>query len=340
MRSEAPRSLVAKASLAFLVVANACQETNGVDDADKHFLNLPPGATAEEVGKAIDGRPGAGEGLSTPGHGRCYFVVVRDGERHGAAYRPEAFHVVVGAGVTLPEGALVVRRVWAASGQIDGANEQPERLGVSLVVEPGARKPYSDAVRAAVKTFVEALAARVPLHPDCVLAMEEIAYTNKHPADEAERELAKAARRDVPVPPTDGQVVIRSGDREIRVDVELRSELQEHTKDGIEVGMMFRTRFDGENRGMLFEYANADYRHFWMRNCTIPIDVAYIHRGRIEEIHAMEPAFGVPPRSLRFYDGRAVANLALEMPAGWFEKNGVKAGDEVDVRIPGRPKPP
>jgi uncharacterized membrane protein (UPF0127 family) len=239
---------------------------------------------------------------------------------------------VIGGGVTLPEGALVVRRVWLASGQIDGNNEQPERLGVSIVVEPGSTKPYSDKVREAAATFVEALARRAPLHPDCVLAMEEVANTNQHDTDRAERELAKAARERVSVPVPDRKVRIRTAKGEIAADVELRSELVDETRDGIEVGMMFRTRFDGENRGMLFEYAAPDYRKFWMRNCRIPIDVAYINGDTVEEIHAMEPAFGAKGRP-SFYVGQSVANLALEMPAGWFEKHGVKPGDKVKVEL-------
>ena len=320
--------------LVLLLVAAACQDTSGLPAAGEESETFPPGAAADEVVKAIEGRRG-GEGLKTRGHEICYFVVLRDGERHGPAYRQGAFHAVIGAGVTLPEGAIAVRRVWAASGQIDGTNEQPERLGVSVAVEPGAAKPYSDAIRAAAATFAEALATRVPLHPDCVLAMGEIAYVNEHPADRAERELAKAARERVPVPVPDGHIVIRSGDRRIKVAVEHRS-----TPEAIEVGMMFRTRFDGENRGMLFEYPNPDYRRFWMRNCRIPIDVAYIHRDRIEEIHAMVPAFGVPrAEPPRYYVGSAVANLALEMPAGWFEENGVQPGDTVAVELPKKPAP-
>lgn len=326
-------------ALPLLLIAAACQETSGLPAADEEFVTFPPGATAEEVLKAVDGRPGMKEGLLTPGHESLYFVVLRDGERHGPAYRQGAFHVVIGAGVTMPEGALVLRRVWAASGQVDGANEQPERRGVSVAVEPGARRPYSDAIREAAATFVDALSRRVPIHPDCVLAMGEIAYTNEHPTDPSERELAKAARERAPVPAPEGKVILRSGGREIKVDVELRSELMDQrSKDGIEVGMMFRWKFDGENRGMLFEYANSDSRHFWMRNCRIPIDVAYINRGRVEEIFTMEKGFGLPHRSLRYYEGSTFADLALEMPAGWFEKHGVKPGDEVLVQVPGRAK--
>jgi len=319
-------------ALALVVVAacqSACQDTSGssppADTKGDESVTFPPGATVDQVLTAVDGRPGKEEGLATRGHGVVYFVILRDGERHGTAYRQAAFHVVIGAGVTLPEGALVIRRVWTASGQIDGMNEQPERWGVSVAVEPGARRPYSAAVCEAAATFVEALSRRAPLHPDCVLAMGEVAYTNHHAADPAERELAKAARARVPVPAPDGRVVIKSQGKEIPVDVERR------TKDGIEVGMMFRKGFSGENRGMLFEYPHPDYRNFWMKNCPVPIDVAFVNRGRIEQIWTMAPGFGVDQNTLRRYASQAAADLALEMPAGWFRDAGVKPGDQVAV---------
>jgi uncharacterized membrane protein (UPF0127 family) len=312
--------------------AAACQETSGLPAPDEEFVTFPAGASVDDVLKAVDGRPGRKEGLATHGHESVFFAILRDGERHGTSYRQDGFHVVIGAGVSLPEGALVVRRVWAASGQVDGVNEQPERFGVSVAVEPGAAKPYSEKILAAAATFVEALARRTPLHPDCVLAMGEVAYTNPHDADAAERDLAKAARERVPVPAPEAKVRIRTAKGEAVAEVERR-----HTSDAIEVGMMFRTRFDGENRGMLFEYPHADYRRFWMRNCRIPIDVAYIHKDTVEEIHAMEPGFGVPGK-LPFYPGKSVANVALEMPAGWFEKHGVKPGDKIAVEVPPKGK--
>jgi len=254
-------------------------------------------------------------------------VVLRDGGRHGPAYRQEAFHAVVGAGLALPEGALAVRRVWATSGRIDGVNEQLERYGVSVAVEPGAVRPYSPAIRAAATAFVEALVERVPIHPDCVVAMGEIPFTNEHAADADEKALAAAVRARVPLPPTTGRVLLREGPDEIAVDVERRA-----TVEGIDVGMMMRKRFDGENRGMLFEYPAATYRHYWMKNCPIPIDVAYINNDRIEEIHSMEPGFGIDQNALPRYDSHATAKYALEMPGGWFAARGVTAGDPVRIQ--------
>jgi hypothetical protein len=291
--------------------------------SDEELRTFPAGATAEDLLEAVD------EGLATPGHGpgQAFFVVFRDGARHGAGFRPGAFHAVIGAGVTLPEGALVVRRAWLTSGQIDGVNEELERCGISVAVEPGGVQPYGPAVRAAAAAFTDALARRVPIHPDCVVAMGEVPFAREHASDAAERELAKAARERVPVPPVDGTLVIRSGGREIRVDFERRS-----TADAIHVGMMMRSRFDGEDRGMLFEYAYPNYREFWMRNCRIPIDVAYINGGKIEEIHSMEPAFG--ERKPRRYESKVTAKYALEVPGGWFTKRGVLVGDTVEIPPP------
>ncbi|HEX5137454.1 MAG TPA: DUF192 domain-containing protein [Planctomycetota bacterium] len=304
-----------------LLLLAACNGSGGASGAaaDEAFVTLPAGASVDDVLKVLDSPK---EALQTTGHKTYYFVVLRDGDRHGTAYRQGAFHAVLGAGLTLPEGALAIRRVWAVSGQIDGTNEQPEVYGISVAVEPGASKPYSRKVLAAAEALAEALSQRIPLHPDCVLAMEEIAYTNQHPANPAERELAKAARARVTPPAPDGRVVIRSGDKEIPVDVERRK-----TSDGIAVGMMFRKAFDGKDRGMLFEYPFAAARNFWMKNCPMPIDLAYVNRGRIEQVLTMEPGFGIDQRDLRYYESSAVADMALEMPAGWFEAHGVKPGD-------------
>jgi uncharacterized membrane protein (UPF0127 family) len=209
---------------------------------------------------------------------------------------------------------------------VDGNNENPQKYGISVAVEPGAARPFSPEVRQAVTAFVTALVRRVSLHPDCVLAMEEIPYTNPHEADLDERALAAAARTPVPLPPVDGHLTIVTAQGEVRVAYERRA-----TPAGIAVGMMLRRRFDGEDRGMLFEYPHADYRYFWMFNCWIPIDLAYVREGKIEQIEAMvvqvDPKRRPRSEEWRRYESDAAVKLVLEMPAGWFERRGVKTGD-------------
>jgi uncharacterized membrane protein (UPF0127 family) len=309
-------------ALFFLLAACGNHQTGPApDESDDEFLTFPPGATPAQLRPAIDA------GLATPGRGPDYvrFVVIRAGERHGAAYRREAFAVTVGAGVRLPAGTLMIRKIWSTSGQVDGRNEWLERHGVSVAVEPAAPRPYAAPIVAAVKTFCQALAPHVALHPDCVVAMQEIPYTNPHPADPDERALAAAAREGVPVPPVDGALTIHTAGGPVRVTYEHRP-----TTIGIAVGMMLRSRFDGENRGMLFEYPHRSDRFYWMMNCRIPIDLAYLKGGRIEQLETMPAGAGKDPDELRRYPSRTPVKYALEMPAGWFRERGVALGDRVE----------
>jgi len=56
-----------------------------------------------------------------------------------------------------------------------------------------------------------------------------------------------------------------------------------------EAGMMFRTNME-ENAGMLFPLASTQRAAFWMKNCPLPLSVAYINpEGVIEEIRDMQP---------------------------------------------------
>ena len=94
---------------------------------------------------------------------------------------------------------------------------------------------------------------------------------------------------------------------------------------------MMRKKFDGEDRGMLFVYPNPWYCKFHMRNCYIAIDLAYIRKGRIEQIETMAPETNTTVSELRWYPANAAVRYALEMPGGWFARKGVKKGDKVTI---------
>ncbi|MHC4729393.1 MAG: DUF192 domain-containing protein [Planctomycetota bacterium] len=311
--------------MALLLLVAACGNHRkagpGLDKSSAEFMTFPPGATPEELWPAIDA------GLATQGKGpdSVRFVVIRAGDRHGATYRREAFAVTVGGGVRLPAGALMIRRNWGTSGQVDGRNEPVERYGVAVAVEPATPRPYPAAVVAAVKALCTALTRRVAVHPDCVVAMQEVPYTNAHTADPDERALAAAAREDLPLPPTDGALTIRTAGGPVRVTYEHRT-----TSTAIAVGMMLRRGFDGENRGMLFEYAHRSERWYWMMNCLVPIDLAFLKEGKIEQLETMAAGGGKARDDMRRYPSRTPVKYALEMPAGWFGKHGVTLGDKVE----------
>jgi uncharacterized membrane protein (UPF0127 family) len=101
-----------------------------------------------------------------------------------------------------------------------------------------------------------------------------------------------------------------------QMDAEMcRTPLQTHT------GMMFRKTM-GDNDGMIFDLDYDQQASFWMKNCYVPLSVAYIAAdGTIEEIHPLQPQ-----------DTNAVLSasnnihFALETPQGWFDKHHVTTG--------------
>ena len=89
-------------------------------------------------------------------------------------------------------------------------------------------------------------------------------------------------------------------------------------------GMMFRKTM-GENDGMIFDLRYPQQASFWMKNCYVPLSVAYIDPdGVIREIHPLQPM-----------DTNAVLStsynirFALETPQGWFDRHNIKPGTVV-----------
>ncbi len=92
-------------------------------------------------------------------------------------------------------------------------------------------------------------------------------------------------------------------------------------------GLMFVTKDQmGENRGMIFVFPDLDYRGFWMKNTIIPLDIAYLRSdGVIINILTMSPL------DESTYRSEEPAQYAIEMHAGWFDQNGIRPGDRVDL---------
>jgi hypothetical protein len=90
-----------------------------------------------------------------------------------------------------------------------------------------------------------------------------------------------------------------------------------------DAGLMFRKSM-GENNGMLFVFHETALRAFWMKNTYIPLSIAFMDdKGIILNVLEM------PPLTEDSFFSKGGAKYALEMNAGWFEKNGLKPGDPV-----------
>jgi len=85
-------------------------------------------------------------------------------------------------------------------------------------------------------------------------------------------------------------------------------------------GLMFRKHL-GPNEGMFFVFPQSEPHCMWMKNTLIPLSVAFIdEKGKIVSISDMQP------QTETSHCATAPAKFALEMPAGWFAKKGIKSG--------------
>lgn len=90
--------------------------------------------------------------------------------------------------------------------------------------------------------------------------------------------------------------------------------------------------------GMLFVFPDEKLRSFVMRDCAVPLDLAYLDgSGRIVAIHEMQPE---PPRRrgespsayerrLPGYPSRAAARFAIETAGGRLAEVGAEVGQRV-----------
>jgi len=113
---------------------------------------------------------------------------------------------------------------------------------------------------------------------------------------------------------------IKVGDRIVQMQLAvLPLEMQQ--------GLMGR-RDLGPDQGMIFIYQQPDRMSFYMRNTPTPLDIGYFDaKGLLCEVYPMHP-----------YDEKTVSSrshvvqFALEMNQGWYKKNGVKTGAQLDLK--------
>ena len=81
-----------------------------------------------------------------------------------------------------------------------------------------------------------------------------------------------------------------------------------------------------DGTGMLFVFERDQILSFWMKNTPHPLSIAYIDsKGKIRNI------FDMTPYSLSSIVSTVSVRYALEVPQGWYKKNGITEGDAVII---------
>jgi uncharacterized membrane protein (UPF0127 family) len=116
-----------------------------------------------------------------------------------------------------------------------------------------------------------------------------------------------------------GKVVI---DGRVTIDVEVARTWQAQAK-----GLGGRSSLK-KGTGMVFPYDAPGPRAFWMNGMLIPLDILWIRGGKIVAIEARIPP---PSASQALAVFSHVADLVLEVPAGFADEMGIRVGHSVKV---------
>lgn len=119
------------------------------------------------------------------------------------------------------------------------------------------------------------------------------------------------------------QALVRVGGAAVRAEVAGDEPSRER-------GLSGRDSLDAD-AGMLFLLPD-DSPSFWMKGMRFPIDIVWIDGGRVVDVTADVPPPAGANAALSTYSPARPANRALEVNAGWAERNGVERGDRVRVR--------
>ena len=112
--------------------------------------------------------------------------------------------------------------------------------------------------------------------------------------------------------------IIRKDGTEFIVSAEIAEKAEDRNH-----GFMERKNIP-DGTGMLFIFEKDQILSFWMKNTPHPLSIAYIDsKGKIRNIYDMTPY------SLSSIISTVSVRYALEVPQGWYKKNGITEGDAV-----------
>lgn len=104
----------------------------------------------------------------------------------------------------------------------------------------------------------------------------------------------------------------------------------------IQRGLMFRTSMP-QDAGMVFVFNPPRQVNFWMYHTLIPLDMLFVHEGKIVKIFEQVPPCRSedPNECPRYPPGEGImASHVIEVNGGYVKRHGIKEGDPVSFDMP------
>jgi uncharacterized membrane protein (UPF0127 family) len=123
------------------------------------------------------------------------------------------------------------------------------------------------------------------------------------------------------------RAVFQTGSLDSAVNLEIANSSAERSK-----GLMNRESLCS-SCGMLFIFPDSEYRAFWMKNTSIPLDIIFISEDReVINVEQADPEPNTADENLTRYRSDAPARYVIEVNQGFAEEKGIREGTEVEFR--------
>ena len=104
-------------------------------------------------------------------------------------------------------------------------------------------------------------------------------------------------------------IVSKKNNQKIRFKAEIAdTELKRET------GLQCKTKME-LNEGMLFIWETEDFRSFWMKNTSIPLDIIFLNK----DYEIIDITYDAKPNSLKLISSKKKAKYVLELNKGVFD---------------------
>jgi uncharacterized protein len=103
----------------------------------------------------------------------------------------------------------------------------------------------------------------------------------------------------------------------------------------IEHGLMYRTSMP-EDQGMIFLFRPARKVNFWMYHTLIPLDMLFIHNGKVKKIfHDVPQCHSENPADCQLYPGGEGLEVSevIEVNAGYAKRHDLKEGQSLSIDL-------
>jgi uncharacterized protein len=209
--------------------------------------------------------------------------------------------------------AKMAKKIWIMNGLLLGVL----MAGCSTIVTPTPTP--SPAISPSDRPGVS---DRSGVSAEMLLQSEDVTVTETLQEGRGDHIIASKASKPIMRQSLPITAQMQVGNQVIRLEVAKTPEQQA-------IGLMNRTEL-ARDRGMVFPFSPARPVSFWMKNTLIPLDMIFVHKGKVVAVIDNVPPCKADPCP-SYGVSQALVDQVIELRAGRAAELGIKPGDPLRV---------